>query len=76
MTSLTDLFPALRRGYRRELVLLAICSTCCIMGLSLVTEVCIVKSMQTVSFSIIYATLKMLGRLVKSYIYQSRENCV
>ncbi|XP_033996061.1 sodium- and chloride-dependent GABA transporter 2-like [Trematomus bernacchii] len=38
MTSLTDLFPALRRGYRRELVLLAICSTCCIMGLSLVTE--------------------------------------
>ncbi|XP_063751548.1 sodium- and chloride-dependent GABA transporter 2-like [Eleginops maclovinus] len=38
MTSLTDLFPALRQGYRRELVLLAICCTCCMLGLSLVTE--------------------------------------
>uniref|UniRef100_A0A3B5A5C0 Transporter n=1 Tax=Stegastes partitus TaxID=144197 RepID=A0A3B5A5C0_9TELE len=39
MTSLADLFPTfLRQGYRRELLLLAICSTCCLMGLSLVTE--------------------------------------
>lgn len=40
MTSLTDLFPSyLRQGVRRELVLLGICSTCCLLGLSLVTEV-------------------------------------
>lgn len=40
MTSLVDLFPTyLRRGFRRELLLLAICSTCCLLGLSLVTEV-------------------------------------
>nr|XP_057943107.1 sodium- and chloride-dependent GABA transporter 2-like [Doryrhamphus excisus] len=39
MTSLVDLFPSyLRRGYRRELVLLAICTVCCLLGLSLVTE--------------------------------------
>ncbi|KAL7390521.1 hypothetical protein ABVT39_022776 [Epinephelus coioides] len=39
MTSLTDLFPSyLRQGVRRELVLLGICSTCCLLGLSLVTE--------------------------------------
>uniref|UniRef100_A0A8C2ZX60 Transporter n=1 Tax=Cyclopterus lumpus TaxID=8103 RepID=A0A8C2ZX60_CYCLU len=39
MTSLTDLFPTyLRQGFRRELVLLAICSVCCVLGLSLVTE--------------------------------------
>nr|XP_046267392.1 sodium- and chloride-dependent betaine transporter-like isoform X2 [Scatophagus argus] len=39
MTSLVDLFPTyLRQGYRRELVLLAICSVCCLLGLSLVTE--------------------------------------
>ncbi|XP_076607063.1 sodium- and chloride-dependent GABA transporter 2-like [Chaetodon auriga] len=39
MTSLVDLFPTyLRKGCRRELVLLAVCSTCCLLGLSLVTE--------------------------------------
>lgn len=39
MTSLTDLFPVyLRRGFRRELLLLLICSVCCLLGLSLVTE--------------------------------------
>ncbi|XP_059208155.1 sodium- and chloride-dependent GABA transporter 2-like [Centropristis striata] len=38
MTSLTDLFPILRKGFRRELLLLAICCTCCLLGLSLVTE--------------------------------------
>ncbi|XP_038564710.1 sodium- and chloride-dependent GABA transporter 2-like [Micropterus salmoides] len=39
MTSLVDLFPTyLRQGYRRELLLLAICSLCCLLGLSLVTE--------------------------------------
>ncbi|XP_044227722.1 sodium- and chloride-dependent GABA transporter 2-like [Thunnus albacares] len=39
MTSLVDLFPIyLRQGFRRELVLLVICCTCCVLGLSLVTE--------------------------------------
>ncbi|XP_070699309.1 sodium- and chloride-dependent GABA transporter 2-like [Pempheris klunzingeri] len=39
MTSLVDLFPTyLRQGCRRELVLLAICSACCLLGFSLVTE--------------------------------------
>ncbi|XP_067113843.1 LOW QUALITY PROTEIN: sodium- and chloride-dependent GABA transporter 2-like [Osmerus mordax] len=39
MTSVVDLFPGtLRRGFRRELLLLLICSVCCILGLSLVTE--------------------------------------
>lgn len=39
MTSLTDLFPGyLRQGFRRELLLLLICSVCCLLGLSLVTE--------------------------------------
>ncbi|XP_030649720.1 sodium- and chloride-dependent GABA transporter 2-like [Chanos chanos] len=39
MTSVVDLFPThLRRGFRRELLLLAICTVCCILGLSLVTE--------------------------------------
>ncbi|XP_077361471.1 sodium- and chloride-dependent GABA transporter 2-like isoform X2 [Festucalex cinctus] len=39
MTSLVDLYPSyLRQGYRRELVLLAICAVCCLLGLSLVTE--------------------------------------
>lgn len=39
MTSLTDLFPVfLRKGFRRELLLLLICSVCCLVGLSLVTE--------------------------------------
>ncbi|XP_023117909.2 sodium- and chloride-dependent betaine transporter-like [Amphiprion ocellaris] len=39
MTSLCDLFPTyLRQGFRRELLLLGICSTCCLLGLSLVTE--------------------------------------
>lgn len=45
MTSLVDLFPVfLRRGFRRELVLLVICCTCCTLGLSLVTEVCTVHT--------------------------------
>uniref|UniRef100_A0A3Q1EVH4 Transporter n=1 Tax=Acanthochromis polyacanthus TaxID=80966 RepID=A0A3Q1EVH4_9TELE len=40
MTSLCDMFPTyLRRGFRRELLLLGICSTCCLLGFSLVTEV-------------------------------------
>ncbi|XP_055004250.1 sodium- and chloride-dependent GABA transporter 2-like [Boleophthalmus pectinirostris] len=39
MTSLVDLFPVyLRQGCRRELLLLLICSVCCLLGLSLVTE--------------------------------------
>ncbi|XP_071316824.1 sodium- and chloride-dependent GABA transporter 2-like [Trachinotus anak] len=39
MTSLVDLFPTyLRQGCRRELLLLAICCTCCLLGLPLVTE--------------------------------------
>ncbi|KAJ0003928.1 hypothetical protein NQD34_010142 [Periophthalmus magnuspinnatus] len=39
MTSLVDLFPVyLRQGFRRELLLLLICSVCCLLGLSLVTE--------------------------------------
>ncbi|XP_028276737.1 sodium- and chloride-dependent betaine transporter-like [Parambassis ranga] len=39
MTSLVDLFPKyLHQGYRRELLLLAICCTCCLLGLFLVTE--------------------------------------
>ncbi|XP_074527607.1 sodium- and chloride-dependent betaine transporter-like [Halichoeres trimaculatus] len=39
MTSLVDLFPThLRQGCRRELVLLAICVVCCLLGFSLVTE--------------------------------------
>ncbi|XP_063341585.1 sodium- and chloride-dependent GABA transporter 2-like isoform X2 [Pelmatolapia mariae] len=38
MTSLVDLFPCLHQGYRRELLLLAVCCTCCLLGLSLVTE--------------------------------------
>ncbi|XP_077596017.1 sodium- and chloride-dependent GABA transporter 2-like isoform X1 [Stigmatopora nigra] len=39
MTSLVDLYPFyLRQGYRRELVLLAICSVSFLLGLSLVTE--------------------------------------
>lgn len=43
MTSLVDLFPTyLRKGFRRELLLLVICSTSCLLGLSLVTEVCTV----------------------------------
>lgn len=38
MTSVVDLFPYLRRGFRRELLLLVICTVCCLMGFSLVTE--------------------------------------
>uniref|UniRef100_A0A674AIZ7 Transporter n=1 Tax=Salmo trutta TaxID=8032 RepID=A0A674AIZ7_SALTR len=39
MTSVVDLFPNfLRREFRRELLLLAICTTCFILGLALVTE--------------------------------------
>ncbi|XP_024921616.1 sodium- and chloride-dependent GABA transporter 3-like [Cynoglossus semilaevis] len=39
MTSIVDLFPNhLNRGFRRELVLLAICFTGCVLGFSLVTE--------------------------------------
>lgn len=39
MTSVVDLFPYLRRGFRRELLLLVICTVCCLLGFSLVTEV-------------------------------------
>ncbi|XP_062288512.1 sodium- and chloride-dependent GABA transporter 2-like [Scomber scombrus] len=39
MTSVVDLFPIyLRQGFRRELLLLAICCTSCTLGLTLVTE--------------------------------------
>ncbi|XP_072301781.1 sodium- and chloride-dependent GABA transporter 2-like [Eucyclogobius newberryi] len=39
MTSLVDLFPVyLRQGFRRELLLLLICTMCCLLGLPLVTE--------------------------------------
>ncbi|XP_034022336.1 solute carrier family 6 member 11a isoform X1 [Thalassophryne amazonica] len=39
MTSVTDMFPAaFRRGYRRELLLLCLCSVCFLLGLLLVTE--------------------------------------
>ncbi|KAM9523120.1 sodium- and chloride-dependent GABA transporter 2-like isoform 2-T2 [Salvelinus alpinus] len=39
MTSVTDMFPTVfRRGYRRELLLLCLCSVCFFLGLLLVTE--------------------------------------
>ncbi|XP_031424194.1 sodium- and chloride-dependent GABA transporter 2-like isoform X1 [Clupea harengus] len=39
MTSVTDMFPTVfRRGYRRELLLLGLCSFCLLLGLLLVTE--------------------------------------
>uniref|UniRef100_A0A8C9VKJ8 Transporter n=1 Tax=Scleropages formosus TaxID=113540 RepID=A0A8C9VKJ8_SCLFO len=39
MTSVTDMFPTLiRRGYRRELLLLLLCSVCFLLGLLLVTQ--------------------------------------
>ncbi|XP_055734186.1 sodium- and chloride-dependent GABA transporter 2-like [Salvelinus fontinalis] len=39
MTSVVDLFPTyLRREFRRELLLLAICTICFLLGLALVTE--------------------------------------
>ncbi|KAL6457934.1 hypothetical protein MHYP_G00331640 [Metynnis hypsauchen] len=39
MTSVTDVFPSvLRRGYRRELLLLALCLFCYLMGLFMITE--------------------------------------
>ncbi|CAL8308363.1 unnamed protein product [Merluccius merluccius] len=38
MTSLTDLYPQLiRRGHRRELILLAICVACFLLGLTMIT---------------------------------------
>lgn len=40
MTSVTDLYPhLLRRGYRRELLLLFICIVCFLLGLVMVTPV-------------------------------------
>lgn len=40
MTSVTDMFPTVfRRAYRRELLLLCLCSVCFFLGLLLVTEV-------------------------------------
>lgn len=40
MTSVTDLYPHLiRRGYRRELLLLFICFVCFLIGLIMVTPV-------------------------------------
>ncbi|XP_022531466.1 solute carrier family 6 member 11a [Astyanax mexicanus] len=39
MTSVTDVFPSvLRRGYRRELLLLALCLFCYLMGLFMIAE--------------------------------------
>ncbi|XP_047437780.1 sodium- and chloride-dependent GABA transporter 2-like isoform X1 [Mugil cephalus] len=39
MTSLTDMFPTVfRRAYRRELLLLCLCTVCFLLGLLLVTE--------------------------------------
>ncbi|XP_068598353.1 solute carrier family 6 member 11a [Brachionichthys hirsutus] len=39
MTSVTDMFPnVFRRSYRRELLLLCLCSVCFLLGLLLVTE--------------------------------------
>ncbi|MEQ2175484.1 hypothetical protein GOODEAATRI_018376, partial [Goodea atripinnis] len=39
MTSVTDMFPSMfRRAYRRELLLLCLCSVCFFLGLLLVTE--------------------------------------
>ncbi|XP_063071111.1 sodium- and chloride-dependent GABA transporter 2-like [Engraulis encrasicolus] len=39
MTSVTDMFPTVfRRGYRRELLLLGLCTVCFLLGLLLVTE--------------------------------------
>ncbi|CAL8335510.1 unnamed protein product [Merluccius merluccius] len=39
MTSVTDMFPTVfRRGYRRELLLLCLCTVCFLLGLLLVTE--------------------------------------
>lgn len=39
MTSVTDMFPSVfRRGYRRELLLLGLCTACFLLGLLLVTE--------------------------------------
>lgn len=40
MTSVTDMFPTvLRRGFRRELLLLGICLVCYLTGLFMITEV-------------------------------------
>lgn len=40
MTSVTDMFPSVfRRAYRRELLLLCLCTICFFLGLLLVTEV-------------------------------------
>lgn len=40
MTSVADLYPQqVRRGYRRELLLLAICLVCFLVGLVMVTPV-------------------------------------
>ncbi|XP_063059033.1 sodium- and chloride-dependent GABA transporter 2-like [Engraulis encrasicolus] len=38
MTSLTDVFSTLRKGFRRELLLLAICTSSFLLGLSFVTQ--------------------------------------
>ncbi|XP_042614581.1 sodium- and chloride-dependent GABA transporter 2-like [Cyprinus carpio] len=39
MTSVTDIFPtALRRGFRREMLLLGICLVCYLMGFFMITE--------------------------------------
>lgn len=40
MTSVTDLFPrVIRRGHRRELLLLLVCAVCFLFGLVMVTSV-------------------------------------
>ncbi|TKS71365.1 Sodium- and chloride-dependent GABA transporter 3 [Collichthys lucidus] len=60
MTSVTDMFPTVfRRAYRRELLLLCLCSVCFFLGLLLVTE-------GTFIFSVVkYKPLKFN----KTYIY-------
>lgn len=51
MTSVTDMFPTVfRKGYRRELLLLGLCSVCFFLGLLLVTEVGILGVCHTFCF--------------------------
>uniref|UniRef100_A0A8C6U9F2 Transporter n=1 Tax=Neogobius melanostomus TaxID=47308 RepID=A0A8C6U9F2_9GOBI len=61
MTSLTDLFPVhLRKGFRRELLLLLICTVCCVLGLSLVTEVGGMYLLQLLDYHVCSGTTLLL----------------
>lgn len=52
MTSVTDMFPTVfRKGYRRELLLLCLCSVCFFLGLLLVTEVRFVGGRKLIEIS-------------------------